>query len=120
MEDKRKLNSSLESAAWGALFIWWGITELVSSLPTGMGAMGIGAILVALNVARAASGLRASGFSTTLGILALILGGLELITSALHLPLELPVFAILLIALGVILLVPALGGLRARHPAQSE
>ena len=49
-------------------------------------------------------GLPASGFTTTLGILALVLGGLDLTAAILHLSLELPVFAILLIVLGAIML----------------
>jgi len=90
--------------AWGALFIWWGITELFPFLPHGTGAIGIGLILLGLNVARSLNGVPTSGFTTTLGILALVLGGLELANSVLHLPFEVPVFAILLIALGVIML----------------
>jgi hypothetical protein len=47
---------------------------------------------------------RSSGFSMTLGILALVLGGLELAGQALHLPFDLPVFAILLMVFGIIIL----------------
>ena len=104
MENVRKLNRNLEAMAWGALFIWWGITELFPFLPHGTGAIGIGLIFLGLNLARSLNGLPTSGFSTTLGILALVLGGLELASSVLRLPFELPVFAILLIVLGVILL----------------
>jgi hypothetical protein len=104
MENTRTLNRNLETMAWGALFIWWGITELFQFLPHGTGAIGIGLIFLGLNLARSLNGLPTSGFSTTLGILALVLGGLELASSVLRLPFELPVFAILLIVLGVILL----------------
>lgn len=93
-----------EAMAWGALFIWWGITELVNFLPNGTGAIGIGVILIGLNVARSLNGIPVSGFSTTLGVLALVWGGLELIGAVLALPFELPIFAILLIVLGVFLL----------------
>ena len=104
MDNTRKLNRNLETMAWGVLFIWWGITELFQFLPHGTGAIGIGLIFLGLNLARSLNGLPISGFSTTLGILALVLGGLELASSVLRLPFELPVFAILLIVLGVILL----------------
>jgi len=97
-------NRNFEAIAWGALLIWWGITELVKVLPVGIGAIGIGLILLGLNVARSLNGLPASGFSTTLGVLALVWGGLELAGALLRLPFELPVFAILLITLGVLLL----------------
>jgi hypothetical protein len=104
MDNTIKLNRNLETLAWGALFIWWGITELFPFLPHGTGAIGIGLILLGLNVARSLNGMPTKGFTTTLGILALLLGGLELANSILHLPFEIPVFAILLIALGVITL----------------
>ena len=105
MDNVRSSNRNFEMAAWGALFIWWGITVLFTSLPHGVGAIGIGLILLGLNAARRLNGIPASGFTTTLGILALVLGGLELANVVLNLPFELPVFAILLITLGVIFLV---------------
>jgi hypothetical protein len=104
METVQTLNHKLETVAWAAFFIWWGVTELFQSLPPGIGAIGIGVILLSLNAARRQNGLPASGFTITLGILALVLGGLELASAILHLPFELPVFAILLIVLGMIML----------------
>jgi hypothetical protein len=104
MNNTQTLNRNFEAIAWGALFIWWGITELFTSLPDGTGAIGIGLILIGVNVARSLNGLPASRFSTTLGILALVWGGLELVGVLLSLPFELPIFAILLMVLGVILL----------------
>lgn len=108
MNKTQTLNRNFEAIAWGALFIWWGITELFTSLPDGTCAFGIGLILIGVNVARSINGLPASRFSTTLGILALIWGGLELAGILLSLPFELPIFAILLIVLGVIILAPEL------------
>ena len=105
METARKLNRNLDTMAWGAFFIWWGITELFQFLPHGTGAIGIGLIWLGLNAARALKGVPISGFTTTLGILALVLGGLELARSVMRLPFELPIFAILLIVLGAIMLV---------------
>jgi len=104
MENTRMLNSHYEAIAWGGIFIVWGITEMFTSLPDGTSAIGIGLILVSLNVARSAKRLPISGFSTTLGILALLLGGLQLARPFLHLSFELPIFAILLLALGVMIL----------------
>jgi hypothetical protein len=99
-----------EPIAWGAFFIWWGITELVPSLPKGTGALGIGLILLGLNAARYFSGLPASRFSLTLGILAVVWGGLDLAGAFLKLPFEIPVFAILLMVYGVIVLYRAIRG----------
>ena len=104
MENTRALNRNLETYAWAAFFVWWGITELFQVLPPGIGAVGFGLILIGLNAARLLSGIPTSGFTVTLGILALVLGGLGLAGFFLHLPFELPVFAILLIVLGVIVL----------------
>ncbi len=108
MENTRKLNPDFGTIAWGALFMLWGIIELIPSLPEGTGATGIGIILVGLNLARLGKGQPTSGFTTTLGILALLLGALQLASPFLHLSFELPIFAILLVALGSILLGGAL------------
>jgi hypothetical protein len=105
MENTRKFNFDLEAIAWAAFFILWGITEMFKSLPEGTGAIGIGLILIGLNGARSWTGRPTSGFTTTLGILALLLGGLELVRPYLHITFELPIFAILLFVLGVIVLV---------------
>ncbi len=113
MDNVRTMNRNLEAMAWGALFIWWGITELIPGLPHGTGAIGIGVILLGLNVTRALNGVPTSGLTTTLGILALVWGGLELAGSLLALPFEIPVFAILLIVLGAIMLARELLAARA-------
>lgn len=104
MEKSQNANRSLDTIAWAAFFIWWGITELFSSLPAGIGALGIGIILLGLNLVRYSKGMPTSGFTTVLGILAVVWGGLELAVTLLNLPFELPVFAILLITLGALLL----------------
>ena len=108
MEDTRKFTFDLETIAWGALFILWGITEMLPSLPEGIGALGIGAILIGLTLARRSIGEPTSAFTTTIGILALLAGGLKIASPYLHFSFEIPVFAILLLALGMILLGGAL------------
>jgi hypothetical protein len=113
MDNLKTLNHKLEAIAWGAFFVWWGFTELFQSLPDGIGAFGIGLILLSLNLARSRNGIPTSGFTTTLGILALALGGLELARPVLRLPFELPAFGITLIVLGMIVLVRELGRIRA-------
>ncbi len=115
MENTGKLNRNFEGIAWGALFVWWGITELVKVLPDGTSLIGIGLILLALNAARHLSGTPVSGFTTTLGILVLIWGGLELAGVFISLPFELPVFAILMIVLGIIMLARELTGAKTNE-----
>ncbi len=103
MNDTQKLNRIFETAAWGAIFLWWGVTELVR-FPNGVDAIGFGLVFLGANAARALNGMSLNGFSITLGILALVWGGLDLAPVMLHLPFKLPVFAILLIVLGMIFL----------------
>ncbi len=108
MIEKQSQNRDLGTIAWGAFFIWWGITEMFPSLPAGSGPLGIGLILLGLNATRYYSGEHTSRFSITVGILAVIWGGLELAGVMLNLPFQIPVFAILLIVLGVIIVAPEL------------
>jgi len=105
MENTRKFNFDLDAIAWGAFFILWGITGIFKSLPDGIGTIGIGLILIGLNAIRFWKGRPTSSFTITFGVFALLLGGLELARTLLHLSFELPIFAILLIALGIIVLV---------------
>jgi hypothetical protein len=108
MNTKKSLNCTFETLAWGALFIWWGLTELIPSLPAGAGMIGIGLILLGLNLARITKGISVSGFSITLGFLACLWGGLELAGALLRMPFDIPVFAFLLIVLGAFVIVPEL------------
>ncbi len=110
MDSIQVRNRNFEGLAWGAIFIWWGITELFHFLPDGTGALGLGLILLGVNAARYLNGIPMSGFSITVGILAVVWGGLELAGALLSLPFQIPVFAILLIVLGVIVLGRSLTG----------
>ena len=115
MDDIQVRNRTFEGLAWGAFFIWWGITELYPSLPSGTWALGFGVIMLALNAARSLNGLPTSGFTITVGVLALLWGGLEMAGLFLNLPYEIPIFAIVLIVLGVILLARNLVGKEAKR-----
>lgn len=104
MNEKSVQKRDFDAIAWGAFFILWGLTELFPSLPSGTGALGIGLILLGMNASRHFSGLPTSHFSITVGILAVVWGGLDLAGVVLNLPFEIPVFAILLMVLGAIVL----------------
>ena len=108
-----KLDDTLGTVAWGALLVWWGVTELFHVLPSGTGALGVGLILLGVNAYRLLNGLPISGFTITAGILALLLG-LDMGEFFSNLPFELPVFPILLIVLGVIVLTRSLTGREAK------
>ena len=101
MNARVKNDRNIDALAWGALFIWWGLTLLIK-LPPGVGLIGVGLILLAANGARYYQGMGLSGFATAIGVLALVWGALELEGTVL--PLALPVFPILLIVLGLIVL----------------
>jgi hypothetical protein len=103
MGNIEKLNRIHETIAWGAIFLWWGITELFK-FPNGMDALGIGLILLGLMAVRSLNSLPVNGLTITLGILSLAWGVLDLMSSALHVPFKVPVFAVLLIVLGLTLL----------------
>ena len=117
MEEQKNPGGILEAVAWGALLIWWGLSFLQHFMPNGLDAAGTGVILLGLNAARRVKGIPMNGFSITLGMLTLVWGGLDMSRSVFHLPYKLPVFAILLIVLGVILLAAALLRIRKARVA---
>ncbi len=101
MENTRKSTLDLDAIAWAAFLVMWGATAMFKSIPDGLGAVGIGLILVGLNLARSFSGRPTSAFTITIGLLALLLGVLEMMRPILNMSFELPIFAILLITLGL-------------------
>jgi len=78
--DKATLNKRLETAAWGAFLILLGGFMFVPEeiISGGWWPIGVGLIMLGLNVARYMNGLHMSGFTTFLGILSVIGGVLEL------------------------------------------
>ncbi len=105
MDTKQSLDRKYETIAWGLLLVWWGLRwwPLVS-LPDGIGMLGTCLILLGLNAVRTLNGIPARGSTTILALIALVWGGVELANSTLHLPFKLPVFEILIILWGLILL----------------
>ncbi len=117
MENEKSADKMLETIAWGALLIWWGLRWWpLISLPEGSGLLGTAVILLGLNLVRSLKGIPARSFTTILGGLALLWGGTELADSVLRLPFKIPVFELSLITLGVYLLVRELLRSRQANP----
>jgi hypothetical protein len=78
--EKAALNKRLESIGWGLFLIMLGGFALVPSatLPKGLWSIGIGVIMLGLNVTRYFYKIKMSGFTTVLGVIAIISGVLEL------------------------------------------
>jgi hypothetical protein len=76
-EEKRAQNGRLEAMGWGLFLIMLGGFALIpdDQIPRGVWSIGVGVIMLGLNAARYYYGIKLSGFTTFLGILAL-LGGI--------------------------------------------
>jgi hypothetical protein len=117
MNATENLNRRFETLAWGLLFLWlgawWGFWDS-GILPGGSGALGVGLILLGLNMARWLKGIPISVLSTSFGALFLLLGLMKLADVARRCPIcSVNLFALFLILLGGIVLVREL--LRVRE-----
>jgi hypothetical protein len=97
---KAALNKRLESIGWGLFLIMIGGIWLVpdEQVPGGTWLVGAGLIMLGLNAARYLNGIRMSGFTIVLGILALASGLSDFAG------IDLPLFPILLILIGASIL----------------
>jgi len=79
--EKAALNKRLENIGWGLFLIMLGGFALVpdESVPKGLWSIGVGVIMLGLNVTRYFYKIKMSGFTTVVGILALLGGIAELI-----------------------------------------
>jgi hypothetical protein len=101
MESNQKLNRILDAVGWGALFIWWGLSLIPHFLPNGLDAAGTGVILLGVSAVKRGKGFPVNGFAIALGVVTLAWGLLDLPRSVFHFSYQVPVFAILMIVLGV-------------------
>jgi hypothetical protein len=78
--EKIKLNKRLENVGWGVFLVMLGCRLLVSEdvVPGAVWTIGLGVIWLGLNLARYNYGIRMSGFTTFLGVLAIVVGVAEL------------------------------------------
>lgn len=84
----------LDELGWGFFLIMIGTIALVPSVPQGTWLIGTGILLLLLNAIRYRTHAGWSGFSTALGVLALVAGLSDLMG------VKLPLFAICLVLLG--------------------
>lgn len=79
--DRGILNKRLETIAWGLFLIMLGGFMYVpeTTLKKGAWSIGVGLIMIGLNAVRYTYKIRMSGFTTVLGILALVIGVLQVI-----------------------------------------
>ena len=78
---KAALNKRLETVGWGCFLIMLGGFALVPDevLPKGLWSIGVGVIMLGLNVARYFNKIKLSGFTTVLGVISLVSGVLQLL-----------------------------------------
>ena len=99
-EDKVAMERFLDDVGWGALFITVGVLWLVPAgqFPRGTWMIAIGVILLVLNVARYMLRIRVNGFTMVAGTVALLAG------AGAAYAVDLPIFPIALVVIGVCLL----------------
>ena len=96
-QEKSALNKRLENASWGLFLVMLGCLWLVpdEQVPDDAWLLGAGVILLGLNALRYINHIRPSGFTTALGAIGVLLGVSGL------LGVELPVFPIVIILVGL-------------------
>jgi hypothetical protein len=114
MENNKVWNHNLAMIGWGALLIWWGTVIVVDPLTFGIGAIGMGLILLAVNGARRLKGIPTVGSTTIVGVISLAWGLLTHVFS-LH---DEKAIAALLIVIGVVMIAALLLG--AIYPGQNQ
>lgn len=104
---KRALDHQIAGIGWALLFIMTGGLMLLPNVPRGTWLIGAGLILLGAQGARLLNQLPMRTFSLVLGIFAIVLGG------ASFAGVDLPVFPILLILIGLAIVLPSrVGGER--------
>ncbi len=104
MDNQTALNHKFAVIGWGTLFIWWGIVVMINPLTIGMGAIGTGIILFAINFARSRAGIWNAATrrsNAIVGTIAILWGSLDTIRHALGWDAGAS-FALLLLVVGVV------------------
>jgi hypothetical protein len=108
MNDLKALDQRYETIAWGAIFSLLGVLMFIPGDQNNLFVLGIGVILLALNLARSLTRIAVNRFTVIIGTLALALGGLSLlwpvIGNGIHF--EVDIFTFMVLAFGLYLLIP--------------
>ncbi len=97
-QHRSRLSKRLDAVGWGLFFIWIGVVFIVGSIPDGVGALGVGAIVLGGTLVRLV--LRES-----ISLFWIIIGGVFLIAGIGGvLGVDLPLLSIALIVCGLLML----------------
>lgn len=101
ISEKELLNKRLENISWGLFLVMLGGLWLVPNrwIPEGTWLIGAGLIMLGLNLVRYTKGIKMSGFTLVVGVIALLSGIGDILKY------DLPVFPILLILIGANILI---------------
>jgi hypothetical protein len=105
--DTAETAKRLDQIGWGIFLVMIGAIWLVPGVPQGTWLIGTGTLLLALNAIRFRLGIKSSGVSVALGVLALV-AGLGHFTG-----IDLPLFPICLVIIGATLILKPLMSQRA-------
>ena len=108
MNNLKALNQRYETIAWGAIFTWLAVLMIIPGNQDNWFLLGTGAILLVLNLRRRAMQIAMNLFSTILGIITLVVGGISLLWPMLGIEAhyEVGFFPFLILAFGLYLLIP--------------
>ncbi len=104
VNERKRLGERLDDVAWALLFLMSGAVLLVPGIPHPWAAwfIGVGAILVGLNLVRYASGLRLHVLITGSGAIAMAAG------VGAYFGIEIPILALVLVLIGAVILMQPL------------
>jgi hypothetical protein len=108
MNDLNALNQRFEALAWGAIFILLGGLMFVPGDQNNLFVLGIGVILIGLNLARRLNQIAVNRITAIIGGFALGLGGLSLLWPLMgtSTPFEVDIFPLIVLSIGLYLVLP--------------
>ena len=109
MNELNVLNQRYEAIAWGGIFILLGVLMFIPGDQNNVFVLGIGIILLVLNLARSLTQIAVNRFTVIIGAMALVLGGLSLLWPVMGngTRFEVDIFPFIILAIGLYLLIPA-------------